>query len=661
MKTIFKIIVAMAISVNVLANTFTNRFSLVQISTVTGDIWGLTTNTNWGTVDAAVAGLAQYNVFTTTNTFAGAVYFPNMSPGANFTVDPTGLLIGQASGSGGGSSTLAVFNGTSGNSGVAVSSPTSGENDNNADFTDTLQGGSTLYRTINPASTKFIHNGSSAQTAAMNISTATIGNVTISTLTVLFSATIANVNISGQTLAYASGTFVNSVAIGTTNVNGQSLRVIDNGAGLNTYESPNNITLFHNIENNTAGTTANIATEILGAGGDSATGAKAGDGMVRAQNALYLVAGGPASQKGVKISTGGISTMYFADGSTQTTAGGALSGTIQNTSTLQAGSTFYVSSGTVTGNLSVGTVSLSNPSYGSSFFTGNDFLTGAFGIISPYNIDIAPEWNPPNYPTGSAFVFNDAGSGSVFQLNYVDGSGIQPAIYLSGISGNAYLQAAAHSGNNQTYTFPTNTPSTTLPLVMTSTGQINPSNIISSSISFTAPGTNGGPGALNVTYEARLGTATISGISGLNALTVTAGNEFINSGGLHVQGLGGDGGAAVQASNSNSSAATHFGTLVNVNGINGGATNIAGSFSASGGGTNIGLAVTAGLTQISSTTVSGYFQLQSLPHAVIQAQTPTGPFQEYGCSDCSTVPVCISTGTVLGAWSLITSKTSACQ
>jgi len=60
-------------------------------------------------------------------------------------------------------------------------------------------------------------------------------------------------------------------------------------------------------------------------------------------------------------------------------------------------------------------------------------------------------------------------------------------------------------------------------------------------------------------------------------------------------------------------------------------------------------------------TLSGYAQLDSLTHAGIQALTPAAVGQIYQCSDCGTVPVCISTGTAAGAWSIITNKGSACQ
>ena len=73
---------------------------------------------------------------------------------------------------------------------------------------------------------------------------------------------------------------------------------------------------------------------------------------------------------------------------------------------------------------------------------------------------------------------------------------------------------------------------------------------------------------------------------------------------------------------------------------------------------------TVGTVNISSngfTMTQGYIQLYSRTHAQITAFIPKAVGEEYYCNDCSVVPTCISTGTVLGAWALSTSKTSACQ
>lgn len=75
----------------------------------------------------------------------------------------------------------------------------------------------------------------------------------------------------------------------------------------------------------------------------------------------------------------------------------------------------------------------------------------------------------------------------------------------------------------------------------------------------------------------------------------------------------------------------------------------------------------------SMSVVGGFIQLGTHTAAEIRALTPRplptlvdglslgAQGEEYFCSDCSTVPVCVSTGTALGAWSLITNRGSVCQ
>lgn len=54
-------------------------------------------------------------------------------------------------------------------------------------------------------------------------------------------------------------------------------------------------------------------------------------------------------------------------------------------------------------------------------------------------------------------------------------------------------------------------------------------------------------------------------------------------------------------------------------------------------------------------------QLTSKTAAQIRALTPTAVGQKYFCSDCTTVPECVSTGTAVYQWSLSTNRTSSCQ
>lgn len=63
-----------------------------------------------------------------------------------------------------------------------------------------------------------------------------------------------------------------------------------------------------------------------------------------------------------------------------------------------------------------------------------------------------------------------------------------------------------------------------------------------------------------------------------------------------------------------------------------------------------------------NTVLAGYFQFFPQTKAFILASTPTATNQAYACSDCTTTPVCISTGTSNSAqWASMSSKTTACQ
>ena len=72
-------------------------------------------------------------------------------------------------------------------------------------------------------------------------------------------------------------------------------------------------------------------------------------------------------------------------------------------------------------------------------------------------------------------------------------------------------------------------------------------------------------------------------------------------------------------------------------------------------------AVSAGTLSATTITASSFIQHASLSAAIIKALTPVAVGQIYYCSDCSTVPLCVSTGTAVGAFSLITNRASVCQ
>ncbi len=59
--------------------------------------------------------------------------------------------------------------------------------------------------------------------------------------------------------------------------------------------------------------------------------------------------------------------------------------------------------------------------------------------------------------------------------------------------------------------------------------------------------------------------------------------------------------------------------------------------------------------------LAGYTKLYDRTLAQIQAIVPTQTGQIYACTSCTTTPLCISTGTVVNAFSSMSSKTTACQ
>jgi hypothetical protein len=142
-----------------------------------------------------------------------------------------------------------------------------------------------------------------------------------------------------------------------------------------------------------------------------------------------------------------------------------------------------ISSENVTGQLTAGTLVLPpGPTLQSNtLFTPSDIL-GIPALYTYGQFDVfttsSPGMGPTNSP-GPAFVFNDLGP-AVFSVNYVDGSGVSPQLELQSVNGkNTFIQGSPYtSSSNPVYTLPSNTPSATFPLVMSSTGQINATGVI---------------------------------------------------------------------------------------------------------------------------------------------------------------------------------------
>lgn len=146
-------------------------------------------------------------------------------------------------------------------------------------------------------------------------------------------------------------------------------------------------------------------------------------------------------------------------------------------------STLTASSMTVAGQLSPGTIFFpaSTSTGGRMLLTPND-NTGVPSIYAPefFNLYVttSPGMFPPN-PVNPAFSFADF-TGSQLQLNYVDASGIQPRIVFASVGGNTTgLQANAFPFSNTVLTLPASLPATTLPMVVSSTGQVSASGSIS--------------------------------------------------------------------------------------------------------------------------------------------------------------------------------------
>lgn len=420
------------------ADTITPRVGLTQPTTSFGDIWGVKMNNNFALIDASIAGQSVSNIFTSTNAFAGAVYFPFMSPGSCFSVDSTGLLIGQScGGGGGGSSTLANYVNN-----VLISSPTAAQRFS-GNFQGSLVGGATLQLDINPNTTYFAQTNGIFQNVPINVATATVRSMTISTATIS-SGTYTNATISGPTLAYSSGTFLNSVAIGTTNVNGQPFRILDtNGSGVGSFESLGATPIQWNLKNS-AGSFTMIE---VGTGGDSGTGAASGDGLMRSLNNMYLSAGGPTVPAGVKITpTGGVfvSTLTIstlpANQCVQTTTGGKLT-TTGGTCAAGGGGGGASSLALALGSASAVSTIVSSPTAIGNF-NSLRFNVSLEGSATGY-IDLL---SSQTFTSVSANFFNVpvVNSTGTLILNYKGGSGANALTFTSASSGfNGYTQIDA--------------------------------------------------------------------------------------------------------------------------------------------------------------------------------------------------------------------------
>src|SRR5437773_984516 len=91
------------------ADVTTTRLGLTEPELNTSG-WAEKTNTNWGTVDAGVAGLGITNAFTGTNSFAGTTKFPNLTASQCLSLDSQNQVATQACSTPPGSDTQVIFN-----------------------------------------------------------------------------------------------------------------------------------------------------------------------------------------------------------------------------------------------------------------------------------------------------------------------------------------------------------------------------------------------------------------------------------------------------------------------------------------------------------------------------------------------------------------------
>ena len=295
---------------------------------------------------------------------------------------------------------------------VIVSTPTANLKFSANSFVGSLTGSATAQIDLKPNTTYFIQNTATGQVAQFNVSTGTVLLFNASTATIS-SGTYTNATISGPTLAYSSGTFLNSVAIGTTNVNGQPLRIIDtNGSGVASLESSTSTTLSLNLKNSTAGASPNLVASIIGKNGDSGTGAVNGDGLVRTANTLWFSAGGATAASEMKISPSGVnfSSGIFLSGSAGgsgqvLTSGG--SGAVPTWTTVSGGgggaSSLAISSGSAANSVQVSSPTSKIVVDSNTFVASLAASTSAFLRLNASERNASRQRNKP----GDAFSFDN--------------------------------------------------------------------------------------------------------------------------------------------------------------------------------------------------------------------------------------------------------------
>lgn len=409
-----------------------------------------------------------FNATFTSMTVTGSagLLVSNLTSGQCVQTGTGGLLTVTGSGcgsGGGGSSTLEVF------SGATRSSPTASIGLNPSDFSS-LVTGSTFYLALNPATTDFIHNQTTAQTATFNVSSGTVTNFTsaASTITAL---TADAINVTGA----GAGKFAFLEGTAPSGVTSKDILWADSTANWLKF-LPNNTSTYTVVGTSNAVTVGNCAKfgangSLLDAGAACGTGSSSGG-----SSTLEVFSGSTRSSPTASISLNSSDFSSSVTGSTFTfSLNPATTDFIHNQTTVQTAA-FNVTSGTV----NTLTVSSNTILPGTTFYQNGNIQTSL-------TASLPVKTNAQSVLTAAAV-----------DLSGAEATGIMAAGRFPALTGDITTSA----GNLAT------TMATTISGVKTWTGSSTVTNA----------------GGLNVTYGSIVGSMTVSNLaSGQCVQTGTAG------------------------------------------------------------------------------------------------------------------------------------------
>lgn len=342
-----------------------------------------------------------------------------------------------------------------------------------------------------------------------------------------------------------------------------------------------------------------------------------------------------------------------------------LANAIQNQSTLQSGATFYVTSGTVTGQLSAGTLRMAGgvllkSSAGTGTATIQNLSSASSQITVAATNGVGLNATPVN---GIDLTLPQVAATSVTVASQVQFTGGVIGLRF-GTAGTAFGMGAGNT--TATGSFSTGFGSNALAaetsgLDNTAFGHTSCGAIASTSdnscFGFAAGSQATGTG--NSLFGAKALTAS----SGASNNSIFGANAAQNVTGSSNTMLGAYSGYGVSASTPVTTGAGL--TLLGYNAQTGAVSQINNA---------VAIGVNAVVSSSNTAVIGGSWgsdnamellvstnTLTGLTSAQIKSSTPRVGGSIFWCTDCATVPACISTGTARGAFSLITNKTSACQ